>query len=335
MRFNLLLAVGLALTLVAAAAAKERVWTDTAGRTMTAEFVRESDGDVTLLRAGKLVTVKLASLSERDQQAVRDLAAGKEVADDPAPAPAAEPKNPFEPATPSPVPATPAPAPTNPFEPTKPAEPAGDPAPAGEPPIPIGKKPVPIVSRIWTDTNGQQTTAKFVRVFGSNVVLSRAGKNVTIPFYTLSQADQDHVKELLTSRGQEALIPPPAPVPRLNVPGAEPGPLAGNPNPPPQFVPPTPPPAFDPNAAFEEMRRRQDEARQRAAEQAAQSQAAFEAVREQQRQAAEQARADSEAPPARGAASLRRKPEANCRCLGGQPTPALPASSLAWRAVAI
>ena len=37
---------------------------------------------------------------------------------------------------------------------------------------------------------------------------ARAGKSITIPFYGLSQADQDHVKDLLTSRGQETLIPP-------------------------------------------------------------------------------------------------------------------------------
>ncbi|MDX1945741.1 MAG: hypothetical protein SFU86_10125 [Pirellulaceae bacterium] len=286
------LAVALLAVLAAgSAAAKERTWTDQAGRTMQAEFVKELDGEVTLLRAGKLVTVKLASLSEKDQQVVRDLAAGKEVADEPAPAPV----NPFEPAPKPPAPTEPMPAqpapPANPFEPagSKPTEPV-EPKPA---PTPIGKNPVPIVNRVWTDAAGQQTTAKFVRIFGGNVVLSRAGKTISIPFYSLSPPDQEHVRELLTSRGQEALIPPPSPT--SHVPGSDPGPLAGDP--PVAPAPPPPPPVFTPppvNNAFEEMRRMQEEARQRAAEQAAQAQAAYEQRRQEELERQRQAAAEYE-----------------------------------------
>jgi DNA-directed RNA polymerase subunit RPC12/RpoP len=47
-----------------------------------------------------------------------------------------------------------------------------------------------------------------VRIFGSNVVLSRGGRSVTVKFYELIEADQQHLRELLASRGQEAMIPP-------------------------------------------------------------------------------------------------------------------------------
>src|SRR6185436_4285905 len=67
----------------ALAGGKVRTWTSTDGRTMQAEFVRELDGDVTFLKDGKLVVIKLDKLSEKDQQVVKDLAAGKESEEDP------------------------------------------------------------------------------------------------------------------------------------------------------------------------------------------------------------------------------------------------------------
>jgi len=42
--------------LTARAAEEVRTWTDTTGRTMQAQFVREVDGDVTFLKDGKLIT---------------------------------------------------------------------------------------------------------------------------------------------------------------------------------------------------------------------------------------------------------------------------------------
>jgi hypothetical protein len=40
------------------------------------------------------------------------------------------------------------------------------------------------------------------------VVLLRGGRSATVKFYELSTSDQDYLRELLASRGQEALIPP-------------------------------------------------------------------------------------------------------------------------------
>jgi hypothetical protein len=185
------IAVGLVLLVAGLLAGKERVWTERSGRTMRGEFVRELNGEVTILVAGKLVTLDLDQLSDRDKQAVRDLSAGKEVLED-SPAPAA------------PAPASPAPAPA----PAAPATDQPESKPEGVPSL--TRKPIAVVMRVWTDTQGRKTTAKFVRIFGDTVVLSRPGGPVTVAFFELSEADQNYVRDLLTSRGQEAMIPTPA-----------------------------------------------------------------------------------------------------------------------------
>jgi hypothetical protein len=179
--------LGLAVLLVLAAPAQafggERTWTSTDGSTMRAEFVRELDGEVTFLKGGKIITMPLASLVERDQQIVRDLAAGKPAPEETAPAPSAEPAS-LEPAD-------------------APANAAGE----STSPKPLINKPLPIENRTWTDVHGNQITGKYVRINGANVVLLRAGKSVSVAFYELSSEDQDYLRELLTSRGQEGLIP--------------------------------------------------------------------------------------------------------------------------------
>src|SRR5512134_1379816 len=86
------LAIALVFAIAGLALAKDRTWTSSDGRTMQGEFVRELDGDVTFLIKGKLVTIATDKLSQRDQQIVRDLAAGKEIIDDSAPARPAESK---------------------------------------------------------------------------------------------------------------------------------------------------------------------------------------------------------------------------------------------------
>ncbi|MCI0361102.1 MAG: hypothetical protein L0211_21695, partial [Planctomycetaceae bacterium] len=166
--------------------------------TMQGEFVRELDGDVTFLVQGKLVTIAIDKLSERDQKIVRDLAAGKQVPDDPAPAN----NQPAEPASPQPSGAKPAEA--DPFAPVERAE---EPAASGTAPSLAKKRSKGPESRVWTDVFGRKATGKFVRVFGSNVVVSRPGGPLTIDFFELSDADQAYVRELLTWRGEEDLIP--------------------------------------------------------------------------------------------------------------------------------
>jgi DNA-directed RNA polymerase subunit RPC12/RpoP len=192
-----LLAIGLILLATGLAIAKDRTWTSSDGRTMQGEFVRELDGEVTFLVKGKLVTIPIERLSERDQQIVRDLAAGKPVPDDVPPQAAAT----NSAATDS-TPAT-KPAAADPFAPVpdRPAE-SADPAP-----LPTKKKSKGPETRVWTDIFGRKATGKFIRIFGSNVVVSRAGGPLTIDYFQLSEADQAYVRELLTSRGEEDLIP--------------------------------------------------------------------------------------------------------------------------------
>jgi hypothetical protein len=132
--------VGLLLCLGSTTAAKERVWTDSTGRTMRAEFVREIDGEVTFLKDGKIITLALDKLSARDQQIVRDLAAGKPVVEDLAPAAA---------------PASPVASESNPS-----VSPPKEQLPAESPPAkPLTSKPLPIESRTWTDVFGIRSRA--------------------------------------------------------------------------------------------------------------------------------------------------------------------------------
>ena len=51
--------------------ASPRTWTDTHGRTITAEFVRVYQGNVVLLRGNRVLKVPLGNLNRQDQQYVR------------------------------------------------------------------------------------------------------------------------------------------------------------------------------------------------------------------------------------------------------------------------
>jgi hypothetical protein len=205
---------------------------------MRAEFVRALDGEVAFLKDGKVVTIPLARLSERDRQIVQDLAAGKPVADE-APSPAA--KTAFA---------------------LQSEQVAAE--PSEEQPKSLTKKAVPIVERVWSDVHGNQVTAKFVRVVGGNVVLGRGSRSVFVAFGDLSFADQEYVKEVLTSRGQEGLIP--------RLPAAAPATDAGQNQAAP--VPATAPSApFDTSPSvgrgqiFDELQQRDQEQRQELAQQ--------------------------------------------------------------------
>ena len=66
------------------------------------------------------------------------------------------------------------------------------------------------LARTWTDNRGNKISAKFVRVHGSNVVLSRGGRVLTVPFSNFSPEDQDYIRRQLEAKGQGNLVPPPA-----------------------------------------------------------------------------------------------------------------------------
>lgn len=169
---------------------EERTWTDTTGRSMKAEFLRLEGTDVVFRKEGKEVTVPISRLSPQDRDAVRGLSEQGD-AENPFEVEAVE--NPFE-----------VESVENPFE-VESVEKDSAPSPpdAAETPQRIGQ-------RIWTDLQGKQIKAKFVRINGQNVVLSRAGRIAMVPYYNLSQADQDYVAELLKGRGEEDKVPPPA-----------------------------------------------------------------------------------------------------------------------------
>ncbi len=60
--------------------------------------------------------------------------------------------------------------------------------------------------RIWTDTKGNQVAASFVRMNDTQAMLAENGKPRPIGFAELSDRDQEHIKELLRSQGQEQQV---------------------------------------------------------------------------------------------------------------------------------
>ena len=169
--------VAVFLCAAVALAGKARTWTSADGRTMEAEFVRELDGDVTFIKDGKLIVIKLEKLSAKDQQAVKDLSAGKEPEEDPFTTPPA--------VTPS------------------------EEVPAEKPPENNDKpkKQIVIQTRTWTDRFGNKSSGKFIRVDGNDVVMKAGTKVLTVAFANLSDGDQEYVREILTSQGKEDAIP--------------------------------------------------------------------------------------------------------------------------------
>jgi hypothetical protein len=67
----------------------------------------------------------------------------------------------------------------------------------------------PLFARPWTDTTGRTIEAKFVRVYQGNVVLLRGKKVVQVPFYNLSEGDQQFVRDELEKSDKSYLIPAP------------------------------------------------------------------------------------------------------------------------------
>ena len=284
---RLIFAVLMALLVTLDVVAAERTWTDVQGRSMRAEFVRELDGEVTLLRAGKLVTIPLQKFSEKDRQYIRDVADGKSAAEEPA---ADSPPPPVS----VPVPPSPAPpardaasedtAASDPFESS--SKPAASSVPAEAPPAASSKSTKrfpPAANRAWADSMGNVITAKFVRMFGRKVVLMRGVRTSTVLYDQLSPADKQYLEEFLTERGLESQIPPPLP---MNDGAAEfPGAQSQGP-------PSEAPTASGLPAAIQSGRdlinQRMEEARQRSEEQQAEEQ------RRAEEQNAEQVRAAAE-----------------------------------------
>jgi hypothetical protein len=231
--------VFLATALPLLAAENERVWTNTQGRTMRAQFLREVDGEAVFLNGGKPFTIPLDQLSEPDRQYIRELASAKQPEGEDAAG-----VNPFQPVI-------------RPGDPAQPGPRAGDRVPALE------KKMTDIVNREWIDLAGNRTSGKFVRVYDRTVLIMRGLRTVDLSFDTLSFEDQSYVNKILIERGERPLSPLPL------VPGAPP---LGPPFPPDSEGPAAGPAAQPSNSQFfEELRRRQEETRQEQARHAAET----------------------------------------------------------------
>lgn len=60
-----------------------------------------------------------------------------------------------------------------------------------------------VEARTWTNSEGREITADYIKVAGDDVVLNMKGKEYNIPIATLSQEDQDHIATL-TQAGEKA-----------------------------------------------------------------------------------------------------------------------------------
>ncbi len=187
-----LLAVSL-LCRPAVAAAGKRTWTDRSGRQISAKFVRVHEGDVVLLRGGRVVKLPFSTLSDGDRKYVTE-----QLEDE------GKPRSARSGAKKGLTPVEPGPA----------GDESADDRPADDGPAddgPAEELGTPTASvdeyRTWTDARARQVVAKFVRVTEGNIVLLKDGKEVSFPFVNFSKQDQRHVASLLRSRGQEYLIP--------------------------------------------------------------------------------------------------------------------------------
>lgn len=58
-----------------------------------------------------------------------------------------------------------------------------------------------LFARVWTDRQGRQTEAQFIRVRGDNVVLQKGMKPLVIPLKEFCDEDQEYIKEQTKSKG--------------------------------------------------------------------------------------------------------------------------------------
>ncbi|TWT29711.1 SHD1 domain-containing protein [Blastopirellula retiformator] len=63
-------------------------------------------------------------------------------------------------------------------------------------------------TRKWTDEDGNQIQAKFVRMHDGNVILLQGNKGHNVDFYTLSDIDQEFLREQMEALGQGDDVPP-------------------------------------------------------------------------------------------------------------------------------
>jgi hypothetical protein len=175
----------------------KREWKYANGQTLVAQFVREVDGEALLLKDGKPLTVPLEQLSEADRQYIAKLQAPKSADEQKAAA-----DNPFQPVSPPREAGG-----QNPFREVAPPKATAPLALA--PAQPLVKPKTKVVDRDWSDTQGNRTFGKFVRVVNRTVVIVRGTRLISVPFDTLSRIDQDYINQVLEERGELPMMPLP------------------------------------------------------------------------------------------------------------------------------
>ena len=226
--------------LSAPARAQEREWTYASGGKFKAKLVRELDGEAIFLKDRKFLSVPLDELSEADRKFVLAAGQGKSESD----------------------------AADSAATPTRTAKTGLN---TDEKVAPLVKPKTPVVNRDWTDTSGNRTYGKFVRVYERNVIILRGARPASLPYDDLSLADQNYVNQILTERGEQ-----PFGAPADDDPPAQPASDNAAPG---SAAPYEPPPADDPSSEpvargsrfYDELRQRQEERRQQQEEYAAQN----------------------------------------------------------------
>lgn len=247
-----------------------RTWTSREGKEIEADFVDATEEAVTLNRNdGKQVTFKLERLCDGDQQFIRTILArrGSKKATLTESSPTTSP--PAEKLTPARIPKFGASKKSD--EDSDEDDGAGedDSDSEGSPFRDSGdttKKKPKIENRTWVDAFGRKSGGKFVRFQGNNVIILRGGRQATLNYWELSEADQSYLKELCVAFGQSQLIPKINPATVAGSPAANPMagasmpgfPNAGIPNPgnPAARMPNPAMPAIPPTSNPEELARR-------------------------------------------------------------------------------
>ncbi len=75
----------------------------------------------------------------------------------------------------------------------------------------IGLWAASLSARTWTDVHGKKYQGKFIRYFEGNVVLQYGNKPLMVSFRSLSDEDQEYVRQQLGAKGQADLLPSPSP----------------------------------------------------------------------------------------------------------------------------
>ncbi|MCC9608848.1 hypothetical protein LOC68_08210 [Blastopirellula sp. JC732] len=169
--------------------AQARIWVDAEGRSVDAEFIKIEGNTVHLRRndTGAEIEVLFAKFSEADKRrlaVLRDQAEGTNSAADDAEMPAD-------------------------YASSVGSDTAGDKASESKSDVSEADARRELSrSRKWTDEDGNQIQAKFVRIHDGNVILLQGNKGHNVDFYKLCDADQDYLRTQLTALGQEDDVPP-------------------------------------------------------------------------------------------------------------------------------